>query len=94
MNPMPCENCGDPVKLEQARILHHATGARAVCALCWAGLRPGAPANLARYGNLLQPQPAPAVVPEDRPEPGRFTRNILGARKNGGAPCQTCHHKP
>ena len=70
------------------RILHHASGARAVCPRCFADLRPGADHSRAVAGKL-SPAPRPALTGADeRPEtPGRLTRSGLRARK-GGPSCQ------
>ena len=83
-----CEHCGTELEAMGMRILHHSSGARAVCPRCYNDLRPGADHRLAVPGKL-SPAPRPVLtVDDERPEtPGRLTRSELAARK-GGPTCQ------
>ena len=85
--PFKCEHCGDVMIGSSIRILHHASGARAVCPRCFADLRPGADHSRAVAGKL-SPAPRPPHAgggDDERPEvPGRLVRSAILAQQKGG----------
>ena len=50
-----CEHCNAEIEAESCRILHHTSGARAVCPRCYDDLRPGADHSRAVPGKLYPP---------------------------------------